>query len=357
MTHPTRPSRYTPVFRAVGGCRARRGDADPRRLGLRRRADRHGPGVEHQRAQRDRQPAPRPPAPRRSRPGATARGDPPGDGPRRDLRRRQRDRRHPPAVSRWTPRAVGASQAAAVATAAHDVLVGLVPTSLPQVIASLDALYATSLGKIPDGAAKNDGIAFGAAAAAAMLANRLGDGRTGTRTFPIGTRRANGVSCRQEQRLLVDRRRPAVRAQAPSQLRVRGPPPLTSTTTWRSSTRSRRSAPRSATRTPKEALANFIVVNPFGPVNRAFRELATAHGLSTAQQARLFAMTSMSSADALIGCWNNKDFYTSGGPRRRSRSGDRRQPDHGRRPRPGSRSSRRPATPTSRPATTASRPR
>ena len=35
-----------------------------------------------------------------------------------------------------------ASQAAAVATAAHNVLVGLVATTPPQVIASLDALYA-----------------------------------------------------------------------------------------------------------------------------------------------------------------------------------------------------------------------
>ena len=39
-----------------------------------------------------------------------------------------------------------ASQAAAAATAAHHVLVGLVPSTLPQVTASLDALYATSLG-------------------------------------------------------------------------------------------------------------------------------------------------------------------------------------------------------------------
>ena len=50
-------------------------------------------------------------------------------------------------------------------------------------------------------------------------------------------------------------------------------------------------------------------MNPFGPVNATFRDLATSHGLSTAQQARLFAMTSMSSADALIDCFNKKDFY------------------------------------------------
>ena len=80
-----------------------------------------------------------------------------------------------------------ASQAAAAATAAHHVLVGLVPTTLPQVTASLDGLYATSLGKITDGKAKSDGIVVGAAAAAVMLADRLDDGRNGTRMFDVGT--------------------------------------------------------------------------------------------------------------------------------------------------------------------------
>ena len=89
-----------------------------------------------------------------------------------------------------------ASQAAAAATAAHNVLVGIVPATLPQVTASLDALYATSLGKIPDGQAKSDGIVIGTAAAAVMLADRLGDGRTGTRTLPSAPIRANGAPCR-----------------------------------------------------------------------------------------------------------------------------------------------------------------
>ena len=80
-----------------------------------------------------------------------------------------------------------ASQAAAAATAAHHVLVGLVPASLPQVTASLDGLYATSLGKIPDGKAKSDGISVGNAAAAVLLADRLDDGGNGTRTFDVGT--------------------------------------------------------------------------------------------------------------------------------------------------------------------------
>ena len=105
----------------------------------------------------------------------------------RDLRRGQRDRRHPRAVSPDIHAPPDASQAAAAATAAHHVLVGLVPATLPQVTASLDGLYATSLGKITDGKAKSDGIVVGAAAAAVMLADRLDDGRNGTRMFDVGT--------------------------------------------------------------------------------------------------------------------------------------------------------------------------
>src|SRR6185295_17144350 len=73
-----------------------------------------------------------------------------------------------------------ASQAAAAATAAHNVLVGLVPTPPAGYVANLDTLYAASLGLIPDGQPKSDGIVIGTAAAAVMLADRLGDGRSGT---------------------------------------------------------------------------------------------------------------------------------------------------------------------------------
>lgn len=65
----------------------------------------------------------------------------------------------------------GASRDAAVAQAAHDALVALLPTQK----AALDAALAASLAGIPTQAAA-DGAAVGAAAAAAMLAERTGDG-------------------------------------------------------------------------------------------------------------------------------------------------------------------------------------
>ena len=64
-----------------------------------------------------------------------------------------------------------ASTAAAVATAAHDSLVKLVP----QAAAPVDAEYDAALASVPDGSAKQAGIATGRAAAAAILARRSSD--------------------------------------------------------------------------------------------------------------------------------------------------------------------------------------
>jgi hypothetical protein len=66
----------------------------------------------------------------------------------------------------------GASAEAAAVAAAHDVLKNYFPASA----ASLDAARANSLAAIPNGQAKDDGIAVGEAAAAAMIADRANDG-------------------------------------------------------------------------------------------------------------------------------------------------------------------------------------
>ena len=63
--------------------------------------------------------------------------------------------------------------AAAVATAAHHVLRHYFPTSGT----ALDRDLATSLAKVPDGEKEASGQQIGAAAAAAMIASRVGDGR------------------------------------------------------------------------------------------------------------------------------------------------------------------------------------
>jgi hypothetical protein len=205
-----------------------------------------------------------------------------------------------------------ASQAAAVAAAAHGVLVGLTPTTLPQVKTSLDDLYAASLAKIRNGKAKTRGIAVGEAAAAAMLADRVGDGRFGTYTFPIGDDPG-------EWRLV-----PPLNANAfawvslvkpftlrkPDQYRIGAPYDLASASYAREFNEVKTLGGASSTRTPAQAqLASFVSVSPVPMINRGLREIATKRHLSTSEQARLFVMTSMSSADSLIACWENKDHW------------------------------------------------
>lgn len=77
----------------------------------------------------------------------------------------------------------GASPVAAVAAAAHDVLLHELPTRQ----SVLDAAYAASLAAIPNGTAKTDGIAIGQLAAAAIIALRSSDGSNDIVPYTPGT--------------------------------------------------------------------------------------------------------------------------------------------------------------------------
>ena len=77
---------------------------------------------------------------------------------------------HPYSVSLDAPR--GTSAEAAVAAAAHFALVQLYPDQRTAV----DAAYADSLGRIPDGPSKTNGVSLGEAVASKMLTARATDG-------------------------------------------------------------------------------------------------------------------------------------------------------------------------------------
>lgn len=203
------------------------------------------------------------------------------------------------------------SQAAAVAAAAHGVLVGL-SSAAPDVKSSVDSLYAKSLEKIPDGRNKRRGISVGQAAAAAMLADRVGDGRFGTSTFATGTLpgqwrlvpplNANAFHWVSDVKPFTLR--------SPDQYRIGAPFALTSANYTREFNEVKRLGGATSTRTPAQAtLASWASVNPFAMVQRGLRDIAIKRHLSTSQQARLFVMTSVSAADSLIACWENKDHW------------------------------------------------
>src|SRR6266566_1030726 len=76
-----------------------------------------------------------------------------------------------------------ASEEAATAAAAHDVLVALFPAQ----VADLDAKYAASLAALPDGSAKANGIVVGQRAASAILTKRAEDGRDASVIYTPGS--------------------------------------------------------------------------------------------------------------------------------------------------------------------------
>jgi hypothetical protein len=90
------------------------------------------------------------------------------------------------------PGEAGASPDAAVATAAHAVLVGVVPSfgTPAQKIAALamaEDAYMAALSRVSNGAAKTQGVAVGRAAGAAILALRKDDGATRDAPYTPGT--------------------------------------------------------------------------------------------------------------------------------------------------------------------------
>ncbi len=206
-----------------------------------------------------------------------------------------------------------ASVDAAVATAAHDVLVNLVPSLPAGIDARLDTLYADFLAGIPAGASKNAGVAAGAAAAAAMLAERAGDGRFGAFRFSTGTdpgdwRPTSGVN---DPSGWIARVRPFV-MRSTGQFRTEGPAPLTSEeyAAEYNEVKALGSANSTQRTAAQTALGNFYIELPVLLFHRTLRTIATDRGLSTVDTARLFGQVSLSVANSAIGCWDDKEHWS-----------------------------------------------
>jgi hypothetical protein len=215
------------------------------------------------------------------------------------------------------PASPSASQGAAVATAAHHVLVGLgiapVP-ALPQAVRDrLDALYADALEAIPDGDAKTGGVAAGAAAAAAMLAARTDDGR-----FPVppplwevGTGAAGEWRPGASGNALawVAGVEPFTLERA-SQFRTKGPDELTSGAYAKDYNEVKDLGASGSLRTPEQiALTQVYAAHPPELFNRTFRVISQTQGLTLAEEARLFAMLNLATADSVINCFDDKGFW------------------------------------------------
>jgi hypothetical protein len=202
------------------------------------------------------------------------------------------------------------SQDAAAAAAAFGVVKVLVPSQL----ATLQMRYDASLAAIPDGPAKTGGIAVGEAAAAAMLAARENDGRNGTFTFVLGTEPGEW---RKSPPLFLLDPTPWVGNVKPflvpnaEMLRSDGPNALRSREYARDFNEVKElGSLTSTTRTADQTMAAiFWQAQPGALYGGLMRSLSARFQLSTAQNARLFAMASLAAADGSIGCWNDKYYW------------------------------------------------
>jgi len=222
------------------------------------------------------------------------------------------DRTHRPYLVRLSGVPRDASQEAAAAAAAHEVLVALYPAFK----ATLDAQLQQFLGQIPDGNDKAEGIRIGQTVADRILGMRSNDG-SNAKPIPyvFGTAPGDYQSTPpnfppQPQFTHWSRVTPFALQRA-SQFRP-GPPPSLSSDTYGDAFNQIKSLGivNSTTATPDEALTgrfwNGAIQNYWNEISQT---LVVAHSLTTAQSARLFALLNLSFADDVIAFYDAKYTY------------------------------------------------
>jgi hypothetical protein len=204
----------------------------------------------------------------------------------------------------------GGSQEAAGATAAFLTLKWLFPAQQ----AYLDGVYASYMAAIPPGAPKTIGAAVGTEVANAFTTLRAGDGRNANVPYFFGSgpgtyQLTTGCPALPATPWVAQMRPFAI--ESPFQFRADGPPNLTSAQ-WAEDMNETKSygALNGSLRTPEQTeIGQFYAENPGLQFGRNVRLIATSHGLSVADSARLFAQIFVTTADALITAWDSKYFY------------------------------------------------
>jgi hypothetical protein len=214
--------------------------------------------------------------------------------------------RYAPYQTRLSP-APGTSREAAAAAAAHSLLVRMYPEQAEDLGKALQA----SLGPLPDGPAKTQGIRLGEQAAAAMLAYRpfttagvyvptvLPVASTWGAVRPFGLRSGSQV-------------RPAAPYALTSREWARD---YNEVKTMGAKTGSARSAEQTD-------IARFWELTGAATYNPLVRQLSEAKGLDVIDNARLFALVAMATADAYIAIFDAKYAYNFWRPVTAIRNGD-----------------------------------
>jgi hypothetical protein len=218
----------------------------------------------------------------------------------------------------------GASAEAAVAAAAHRILVHYLPAQAPTI---LDPAYASSLSTIPDGKAKTDGIAVGEQVADLLIAQRADDGFRAPATYtppnppipgvwiPTAPTPPIGTSIGLMEPFSLD---------SADQFRPDEPPALGSKKWARDYNEVKEiGSSTSTTRTPEQTVAARFWAEPPVPQARgSFRKFVLDHDLDVVNAARFMAMVSVVYADAVIACFDAKYHYAFWRPITAIRAGD-----------------------------------
>ena len=210
----------------------------------------------------------------------------------------------------------GTSPQAAVAAAAHAVLVHYLPA---QAATILDPAYATSLAAIADGQSKTDGIAVGELVAAGLIADRADDGFRAPYSYTPPDPPVPGAwlptAPTPPAGTYLGHMRPFA-LEASSQFRPAGPPALDSKR-WADDYNEVKDigSASSTTRTPDQTVAaRFWAEAPIPQGHRALRGFVDQHQLDVSQAARFMAMIGVTFADANIACSTRPCASRSGGP-------------------------------------------
>ena len=219
---------------------------------------------------------------------------------------------------------LGASPEAAVVAAAHRTMVTLHPGAT----ATLDAARTASLSMIPDGQSKDDGIAVGEAAAAAILALRFNDGSSAVVPYTPGTNPGDWQPT------------PPAFASAAfagwgqvtpfglrdgAQFRLSPPPPIHSGEFAQDYNEVKEVGAVNSTVRPQDRtdVARFYAAaTPVHVFNSAARQASAAQGKTLSENARIFALLAMAICDASIAAFDTKYFYNYWRPVTAIRAGD-----------------------------------
>jgi hypothetical protein len=213
----------------------------------------------------------------------------------------------------------GASIDAAAATAAHYLLVRIYTDQAKD----LDKALQASLASVTDGTSKANGIRLGEQAGAAMLAERSKDGTGVPDTYRPFTAPGQYVPTVLPAASSWGRVRPFA-LKSGNQFRPAAPYALTSPEWAKDYNEVKRMGAKAGSARSQEQtdIARFWELTGAATYNPLVRQLSAAKGLDVIDNARLFALVAMATADAYIAIFDAKYTYNFWRPVTAIRNGD-----------------------------------